>query len=79
MNRSESGWLLSRQDLRWYSGRSNRSTSQRLGLSAAGARGPTPQVAGTGFYLLEWTSNGPGSNNLEGGTTRGGMARFCLT
>ena len=32
--------------------------SQRLGLSAAGARGPTPQVAGTGSYPLEWTSNG---------------------
>ena len=34
------------------------SASQRLGLSASGARGPTPQVAGTGSYPLEWTSNG---------------------
>ena len=32
-----------------------------------GARGPTPQVAGTGSYPLEWTSKGPGSN-LNGGT-----------
>ena len=30
-----------------------------------GSGGQTPQVAGTGSYLLEWTSKGPGSN-LEG-------------
>ena len=42
-----------------------------------GTRGPTPQVAGTGSYLLEWTSNGPGSN-LEGGATRGSRS-VCLT
>ena len=40
------------------------SASQHLGLSASGARGPTPQVAVA--YPLEWTSNSPGSN-LEGG------------
>ena len=51
--------------------------SQRLGLSASGARGPTPQVAGTGSYPLEWISNDPGSN-LEGGTTRGGRSLCCI-
>ena len=40
------------------------SASQHLGLSASGARGPTPQVAVA--YPSEWTSNSPGSN-LEGG------------
>ena len=29
----------------------------------AAARGPTPQAAGSEFYPLEWTSNGPGSNH----------------
>ena len=53
------------------------SASQRLGLSASGARGPTPQVAGTGSYPLEWTLNGPGSN-LEGGATRGGRSEWTL-
>ena len=32
-----------------------------------------PQVAGTGSYPVEWTSNGPGSN-LEGGLVRGGRS-----
>ena len=40
----------------------------------AGARGPTPQVAGTGSYPLEWTSKGPGSN-LEGGLVGGGRSK----
>ena len=47
--------------------------SQRPGLSATGAGSQTPQVAGTGSYPLEWTSNGPESNS-EGGTTRGGKS-----
>ena len=54
----------------------NQSTDRadsHLGLSASGARGPTPQSTGAGSYPLEWTSKGPGSN-LEGGTTRGGRS-----
>jgi hypothetical protein len=45
--------------------------SQRLGLSAAGAGGQTPQVTSTRFCSVEWTSSGPRSN-LEGGLVRGG-------
>ena len=44
--------------------------SQRPGLSATGAGSQTPQVAGTGYYPLVWTSRVP--SLLEGGTTRGG-------
>ena len=47
--------------------------SQRLGLSAAGARGQITQVPGPEFYPLEWTSNGPRSN-LEGGLVPGGRS-----
>ena len=47
------------------------SASQHLGLSASGARGPTPKVAVA--YPLEWTSNSPESN-LEGGLV-GGRSR----
>ena len=47
--------------------------SQRLGLSAAGARGQTPQVTSTRFCSVEWTSSGPKSN-LEGGLVRGGRS-----
>ena len=46
--------------------------SQRPGLSATGAGSQTPQVAGTGYYPLVWTSRVP--SLLEGGTTRGGKS-----
>jgi hypothetical protein len=45
--------------------------SQRLGLSAAGAGGQTPQVTSTRFCSVEWISSGPRSN-LEGGLVPGG-------
>ena len=47
--------------------------SQRLGLSASGAGGQTPQVTSTRFCSGEWTSSGPKSN-LEGGLVRGGRS-----
>ena len=47
--------------------------SQRLGLSAAGAGGQSPQVTSTRFCSLEWTSSGPRSN-LEGRLVRGGRS-----
>ena len=47
--------------------------SQRLGLSAAGAGGQTPQVTSTRFCSLDWTSSGPKSN-LEGRLVRGGRS-----
>ena len=40
---------------------------------ASGSGSPTPQVAGTGSYPLEWISNCPGANSKDG-TTPGGMA-----
>ena len=39
---------------------------------AVGAGGQTPQLAGTGFYPLGWTSHGPGSN-LKSGLVRWGQ------
>ena len=40
--------------------------SQRLGLSASGAGGQTPQVAGIGSHPLAWTSKSPTSNLMDG-------------
>ena len=40
----------------------------------ADTRGRTPQVAGTGSYPLEWTSNGPGSNLMGGALVEAGQA-----
>ncbi len=51
--------------------------SQRLGLSAAGARGQAPQVSSTRFCSVEWTSSGPRSN-LEGGLVRGSRSGAIL-
>ena len=51
---------------RWRREYNQRRPHSALGLSASGARGQTPQVAGTGSYPLAWTSNGPRSNLRSG-------------
>ena len=51
---------------RWRREYNQRRPHSALGLSASVARGQTPQVAGTGSYPMEWTSNSPRANLRSG-------------
>ena len=62
---------------RWRREYNQRRPHSALAYRPPAARGQITQVAGTGSYPLEWTSNGPRSN-LEGGATRGGRSPPAL-